>query len=655
MECCCCHSEDDHKTVKKDLSFDTFIKEYWKPLTSLLMLCGGIIMNLFDIEFFKYNYVSFVWYIIAYLPVGVSVLKESWKRICKRDFFNEFTLMSIAAIGAFYIGDYPEAVSVMLFYSIGELFQEQAVNKAKRHISSLLDVRPKTTTVVRESKLFAEHPAKIQVGDIIEIKAGERISLDGVLLGEKATFNTAALTGESIPRTIRQGEDVLSGMIPSDKTIRIKVSKPYDKSTLARILDLIQNATERKAPTEMFITKFAHIYTPIVFGIAVLVVFIPFVWSFIHPEFIFVFNDWLYRALVFLVISCPCALVISIPLGYFGGIGAASRQGILFKGGNYLDAITKVNTVVFDKTGTLTKGVFEIQKVSSVDPFSKTDLLSLIASIETNSTHPIAKAIVQYAEKKNILFEPAKDISEIAGYGMKALFKGKEVLVGNIRLLTKYQIDYPTELNTITDTLIVCAIGQVYMGYISLSDELKEDAIEAIKRLKTLNIKNIQVLSGDKQQIVTNFAEKLGIGKAYGNLLPEGKVERLNLLKQDLNNRIAFVGDGMNDAPVLALSDVGIAMGGLGSDMAIETADVIIQTDQPTKVATAIKIGRYTRRIVWQNIFLAMGVKLLVMTLGASGMATLWEAVFADVGVALLAVLNAMRIGNKVNKDEQYG
>lgn len=652
MECCSCPTGHSHKQIDKDLSFDGYIKEYWKPIVSLLMLAGGISMSFLEVEFFRYPNISFIWYVIAYLPVGVPVLKEGWERIRKKDFFNEFTLMSMAAIGAFYIGDYPEGVSVMLFYTVGELFQERAVSKARRHIGSLLDFRPKIVSVVRENGRYMEHPSKIQVGEVIEIKPGERIPLDGIMLGETATFNTAALTGESIPRTIHHGEEVLSGMIPSDKTIQIQVTKPYDKSTLARIVDLIQNATERKAPTEMFITKFAHIYTPIVFGIAVLVLLIPLIWSFIHPAFVFEFNDWLYRALVFLVISCPCALVISIPLGYFGGIGAASRQGILFKGGNYLDAITKVNTVVFDKTGTLTKGVFGIQRIYPANSLSEIELVSLIASVERNSTHPIAKAIVVYAENKNILFGQVEDVLEIAGYGLKARLKGKEMLIGNIRLLSNYQVEYPAELNTITDTLVVCAIERTYAGYISLSDTLKEDATDAIKNLKALNIQNIQILSGDKQHIVTNFAKKLSISKAYGDLLPEGKVEHLNLLKQNPDNRIAFVGDGMNDAPVLALSDVGIAMGGLGSDIAIETADVIIQTDQPTKVATAIQIGRYTRQIVWQNIILAMGIKLLVMILGAGGLATLWEAVIADVGVALLAVLNAMRIGNIVNKDE---
>lgn len=653
MECCCCHTDYNHKHIEKEFSVGAFIDEYWKPLVSLVMLISGISLSLLEIEFFRYKYFSLIWYITAYLPVGVPILRESWEHICKKDFFNEFTLMSMAAIGAFYIGDYPEAVSVMLFYSIGEILQERAVIKARRHINSLLDVRPKTANVIKQDGLHIEHPSKVQIGDVIEIKAGERVPLDGTMLGEVATFNMAALTGESIPHIINYREEVLSGMIPFDKTIRIEVTKPYDKSTLAHILDLIQNAVERKAPTETFIARFARIYTPVVFGIAVLLVLIPFVWSFIYPEFTFVFNDWLYRALVFLVISCPCALIISIPLGYFGGIGTASRQGILFKGSNYLDVISKVNTIVFDKTGTLTKGVFEIQSISSGTSLSEEELIKLIASIERSSTHPIAKAIIRYAEEKKIVFEPIDNITEIAGHGLKALMNGKKILVGNIRLLSDNKVEYPVGLNEITDTLVVCAIERIYAGYISLSDTLKEDATEAIRSLKTLNIRNIQVLSGDKQQIVTIFANRLGIDKAYGNLLPEGKVEHINQIKQNADNRVAFVGDGMNDAPVLALSDVGIAMGNLGSDMAIETADIIIQTDQPSKVATAIRISRHTRQIVWQNIIMAMSVKLLVMALGAFSLATLWEAVFADAGVALLAVLNATRIGNLVNKNEK--
>ena len=552
--------------------------------------------------------------------------------------------MFVATLGAFYIGEYPEGVAVMLFYSVGELFQEKAVDKAKRNIGALLDVRPEEAAVVRDGRVIIENPQNVKVGETIEIKTGGRVPLDGMMLNEVAAFNTAALTGESVPRSIRMGEEVLAGMIVTDKVIRIKVIRPFDKSALARILELVQNASERKAPAELFIRKFARVYTPIVIGLAVLIVLLPFIYSLITPQFFFTFNDWLYRALVFLVISCPCALVVSIPLGYFGGIGAASRLGILFKGGNYLDAVTKINTVVFDKTGTLTKGTFEVQSCNCESGVSEEELIRMIASVESSSTHPIAKAVVNYAGRRDIELSSVTDSKEYAGLGLEAAVNGIQVLAGNGRLLSKFQIEYPPELLSITDTIVVCAIGNKYAGYLLLSDSLKEDAKIAIQNLKALGIQNIQILSGDKQSIVSNFAEKLGISEAYGDLLPDGKVKHLEELRQHAGNQVAFVGDGMNDAPVLALSNVGIAMGGLGSDAAIETADVVIQTDQPSKVAEAIKVGKLTRRIVWQNISLAFGVKLLVLILGAGGLATLWEAVFADVGVALIAIMNAVRI-----------
>lgn len=640
--CSCCAHEC---ASEKEVEVKIFIfQEYWKAGLSFILLISGIIMNALDFAFFHKEYVALAWYIVAYLPVGLPVLKEAWEGMKEKDYFSEFTLMVVATIGAFYIGEYPEGVAVMLFYTIGELFQGKAVDKAKRNIGALLDARPEKALVLRDNSLITESPKNVKVGEIIEIKSGERVPLDGVMLNEVAAFNTAALTGESVPRNIREGEEVLAGMIVTDKVIRIKVTRPFDKSALARILELVQNASERKAPAELFVRKFARIYTPIVIGLAVLIVLFPFVYSFIDTQFAYVFNDWLYRALVFLVISCPCALVVSIPLGYFGGIGAASRLGILFKGGNYLDAITKINTVVFDKTGTLTQGTFEVQECKSASGIKEKELIKLVASVESNSTHPIAKAIVNYAKLQNVELLPVTGAKEFAGFGLEAMINGTPVWVGNCRLLSKFNIKYPAELLQITDTMVVCAIGTDYAGYLLLADTLKEDAKKAIDDLRMLHIKNIQILSGDKQSIVTNFAEKLGISKAYGDLLPEGKVKHLEELRQDEANRIAFVGDGMNDAPVLALSHVGIAMGGLGSDAAIETADVVIQTDQPSKVAEAIKVGKLTRRIIWQNVSLAFGVKLLVLILGAGGIATLWEAVFADVGVALLAIMNAVRI-----------
>ena len=640
---CCAHTHEcaPEKHIEKK---ESIFAEYWKVGLSFILLISGIIMNALELPFFREGYFSLIWYVVAYLPVGLPVMKEAWESMKDKDYFSEFTLMFVATLGAFYIGEYPEGVAVMLFYSVGELFQEKAVDKAKRNIGALLDVRPEEAAVVRDERVVIENPQSVKVGETIEIKTGGRVPLDGMMLNEVAAFNTAALTGESVPRSIRMGEEVLAGMIVTDKVIRIKVIRPFDKSALARILELVQNASERKAPAELFIRKFARVYTPIVIGLAVLIVLLPFIYSLITPQFLFTFNDWLYRALVFLVISCPCALVVSIPLGYFGGIGAASRLGILFKGGNYLDAVTKINTVVFDKTGTLTKGTFEVQSCNCESGVSEEELIRMIASVESSSTHPIAKAVVNYAGQRDIELSSVTDSKEYAGLGLEAAVNGIQVLAGNGRLLSKFQIEYPPELLSITDTIVVCAIGNKYAGYLLLSDSLKEDAKIAIQNLKALGIQNIQILSGDKQSIVSNFAEKLGISEAYGDLLPDGKVKHLEELRQHTENQVAFVGDGMNDAPVLALSNVGIAMGGLGSDAAIETADVVIQTDQPSKVAEAIKVGKLTRRIVWQNISLAFGVKLLVLILGAGGLATLWEAVFADVGVALIAIMNAVRI-----------
>lgn len=648
------HSEEQHR-----------FPPYILPAVSFAMLLAGLYMQHTDAELFSKEIVRFTWYLLAYLPVGLPVIREAIESIREKDVFSEFTLMCIATLGAFYIGEYPEGVAVMLFYSIGEIFQENAVAKARKNISALLDVRPETATVIRDNEAVTFAPTDVLPGEIIEVKAGERVPLDGKLLSEVAAFNTAALTGESMPRNIHREEEVLAGMIVTDKVIRIEVTKPYNQSALARILELVQNASERKAPAELFIRKFARIYTPIVTGLAFLIVLIPFIYSLIQPDFLFVFNDWLYRALVFLVISCPCALVISIPLGYFGGIGAASRQGILFKGGNYLDAITKINTVVFDKTGTLTKGIFEVQSLSAANHIPEKELLHIIASVESRSNHPIAKAIVAYAREQQVEIDTTIDTTELAGYGLKAVVDGKEILVGNSRLLDSEGVLFhpnetsvsPGRNNCFTgmkqnsDTVVVCAIDRQYAGHILLADTPKEDAVKAIKQLKELNINNLEILSGDKQIIVSKLATRLGISRAYGDLLPEGKVAHLEELKRNPENRIAFVGDGINDAPVLALSDIGIAMGGLGSDAAIETADVVIQTDQPSKVATAIRIGRFTRNIVWQNISLAFGIKLIVLILGAGGIATMWEAVFADVGVALLAILNAVRI-LKTNKPD---
>ena len=610
---------------------------------SLAMLAVGLVLgNVEGVGFFQGG-VEFAWYVLAYLPVGLPVWKEAWGEIRKGDVFNEFTLMSLASVGALGIGEYPEAVAVMLFYSIGEAFQERAVDRAKRNISDLLDVRPETVDVLREGEWRSVHPQEVMVGEVIEVKTGGRVPLDGSLMEGKASFDTAALTGESVPRTIRQGEEVLAGMIVTDRVIRMQVTRPYAESALSRILEMVEHASERKAPAELFIRKFARVYTPAVFGLAVLIVVVPWVWSLTHAGFVFEVSEWLYRALVFLVISCPCALVVSIPLGYFSGIGAASRLGVLFKGGNYLHAITKIDTVVFDKTGTLTKGVFEVQAVETAGGIAAGEVVAWVAAAEQHSTHPIARAVARYAERQGIRVEEVADVEEVAGCGLRAKVGGKEVLAGNTRLLENYEVAYPAELRTVEGTMVACAVEGQYAGYLLLADCLKDDAVQAVADLKAAGIQEVEILSGDRQAIVSAFAARVGVAAAYGDLLPEGKVAHIETLRK-AGRRVAFVGDGMNDAPVLALSDVGIAMGGLGSDAAIETADVVIQTDLPSRVATAVRAGRVTLRVVWQNIVLAFGVKFAVLLLGAWGMATMWEAVFADVGVALLAVLNAVRI-----------
>ncbi|WP_410478363.1 heavy metal translocating P-type ATPase [Pedobacter agri] len=611
------------------------LKTYLPAIVTLAMLLIGIAFdNIFKLEAFKI--IRPYWYIVAYLPVGIPVLKEVWETFKAKDFFTEFSLMSIATIGAFAIGEYPEGVTVMLFYTIGELFQMAAVNRAKRNISALLDVRAEVAHVLRNGKYESVNPDKVEIGETIQIKAGEKVPLDGEMLSEKSSFNTSALTGESKPKSINKGENVLAGMLNLDKVIEIQVTKAFADSALSRILEMVQNATTRKAKTELFIRKFAKVYTPIVFFLALALVTLPIVvlGSDYH------FQTWLYRSLVFLVISCPCALVISIPLGYFGGIGAASAHGILFKGSNFLDLITKLNTVVMDKTGTLTKGVFKVQKVES--KINQEELLSLLAAVEAKSTHPIAKAIVEYTGENEI--HPAENIEEIAGMGLKGTVKGKAVLAGNVKLLEKFNISFDPEIATIEESIVVVAVDGQYAGYVLIADEIKEDAAEAIKQLHANGVKQVVMLSGDKTSIVKKVAGVLGLTTYFGDLLPEDKVAKLEELKQDKTRVVAFVGDGINDTPVLAISDIGMAMGAMGSDAAIETADVVIQTDQPSKIATAIKIGKATKNVVIQNIVLAFAVKALVLILGAGGLATMWEAVFADVGVALLAILNAVRI-----------
>lgn len=615
-------------------------------ILSFLLLVGGVILRYLQLPFWMIPGVEVLWFLLAFLPVGFPVMVEVWKSIQQKDIFNEFSLMLLATIGAFCIGEYPEGVAVMLFYSVGERVQHRAVDRARRNIRRLLDVRPEKALVLRQEKEQSVFPGEVEVGEMITIKPGERIPLDGLLQEEYALFDTSALTGESLPRTINRGEEVLAGMIVSGQAIRLKVTKPYEQSALARILALVQDASERKAPAELFIRRFARIYTPVVFLLALSIMLLPALVAAFHPGFDYFFKDWVYRGLVFLVISCPCALVISVPLGYFGGIGAASRKGILFKGGNYLDAITHVNTVVFDKTGTLTTGHFQVSSMEA-DTVSSQRLLSILLTLEEKSIHPVAQAVTRYALQEGAGRIGVTHLQEYPGYGLEGVIEGKNVLVGNIRLLTDRGITVPAGISERVATVVVCAIAGKYAGHLLLSDTLKADAVEAIGRLKQLHIDNIQLLSGDKKEIVAIFAKTLGIRHARGGLLPEDKAAYLEKLNAEAGVSAAFVGDGMNDAPVLALSDVGIAMGGLGADAAIESADVVIQTDQPSKVATAISIGRATRRIVKQNIAGAIGVKSLILVAGACGFVTLWAAVFADVGVALLAVLNSVRILSK--------
>lgn len=615
-------------------------------ILSFLLLVGGVILRYLQLPFWMIPGVEMLWFLLAFLPVGFPVMVEVWKSIRQKDIFNEFSLMLLATIGAFCIGEYPEGVAVMLFYSVGERVQHRAVDRARRNIRRLLDVRPEKALVLRQGKEQSVFPGEVEVGEMIMVKPGERIPLDGLLQEEYALFDTSALTGESLPRTINRGEEVLAGMIVSGQAIRLKVTKPYEQSAFARILALVQDASERKAPAELFIRRFARIYTPVVFLLALSIMLLPALVAAFHPGFDYFFKDWAYRGLVFLVISCPCALVISVPLGYFGGIGAASRKGILFKGGNYLDAITHVNTVVFDKTGTLTTGHFQVSSMEA-DTVSSQRLLSILLTLEEKSTHPVAQAVTRYALQEGAGRIGVTHLQEYPGYGLEGVIEGKNVLVGNIRLLTDRGITVPAGISERVATVVVCAIAGKYAGHLLLSDTLKADAVEAIGRLKQLHIDNIQLLSGDKKEIVAIFAKTLGIRHARGGLLPEDKAAYLEKLNAEAGVSAAFVGDGMNDAPVLALSDVGIAMGGLGADAAIESADVVIQTDQPSKVATAISIGRATRRIVKQNIAGAIGVKSLILIAGACGFVTLWAAVFADVGVALLAVLNSVRILSK--------
>ena len=636
----CCSTQKDHQhhssTEHHHSDSSSGIQLFVPALISGIILAIGLFLDyLLQPQWWNNTY-RLILYLLAYIPVGLPVLKEAFNNIIKGEIFSEFFLMSIATIGAFSIGEYPEGVAVMLFYSVGEAFQDKAVSKAQFNIKALLDQRPDEVTIKNENHTQTMAAKEAKIGHIILLKPGEKLALDGELLSDFGTFNTAALTGESKPDTKRKGEAVLAGMINMNTVTEVIVTTEYKDSKLSKILELVQNATSQKAPTELFIRKFAKIYTPIVVFLAIAIVFLPFLLVNDYH-----FKTWLYRALIFLVISCPCALVISIPLGYFGGIGAGSRHGILFKGSNYLDLIANIDRVVMDKTGTMTEGVFKVKEVELLPQFDKKKILDLLNCIENQSTHPIATAIRDYVGAINTNVS-LQNIEEISGHGLIGSADYSPFIAGNIKLLKKFNIPYPEKLNSLTNTVIAIAWKGQYVGHLTIADQIKEEATKTLAGLKKLNIKTT-MLSGDKSAVVEEVAKTIGIDEYYGDLLPEDKVQHVKKY-QDQKVSIAFVGDGVNDAPVIAISDVGIAMGGLGSDAAIETANLVIQDDNPYKIPMAIKIGKETQKIVKQNILLAFGVKALVLILGAGGIATMWEAVFADVGVALLAILNAVRI-----------
>ncbi|CEI74128.1 heavy metal translocating P-type ATPase [Romboutsia hominis] len=575
-------------------------------------------------------------FIIAYVIVGGEVLLKALKNAIRGQVFDENFLMSIATIGALAIGELPEAVGVMLFYQLGEFLQGIAVGKSRRSITSLMKIRPDYANLKEGSELKVVSPEEVKIGDVIVVKPGEKVPLDGVVIDGYSMVDTSALTGESVLREVSKGESVLSGFINKNALLTIEVTKGFEESTVSKILDLVENASSKKSKTENFITKFSKYYTPAVVIGAVLVAVVP---PIIIPGA--TFSEWLYRGLVFLVVSCPCALVLSIPLSFFSGIGFASKNGILIKGSNYLEALRNVDTVVFDKTGTLTKGVFNVTKVNAVG-ISEEKLLEYAAFAEANSNHPIAKSILSYYDKK-VDLDKITSYEEIAAYGIKINYNNELILAGNEKLMKKENIFYSKAKEV--GTVVYIAVNQIYRGYIVISDEVKEDSKKAIKNLKLLGIKDVVMLTGDNEKVATAIAKELGVDKVYSNLLPNEKVDKLEKIYEGKSEKekVIFVGDGINDAPVLARADIGIAMGGLGSDAAIEAADVVLMTDEPSKISKAIEIANKTNKIVWQNIIFALAVKAIVLILGAGGVATMWEAIFADVGVALIAVLNAMR------------
>lgn len=631
-ECCCsggcsCHSHHDHH--------ESYGMQAWLPILITALLFGG---GLIAEHLFAQILPARILYALAYLPVGWSVWKHAWDGMRHGDWFNEFVLMALATVGAFCIGEFAEAVAVMLFYTIGEEFQERAVRQAQSHIDSLLDMKEQQVEVFRNGAWTHDLPEQIQVNETIRLHAGNQIPLDGILQSDKGRFNTAALTGESVPQSKHRGDELLAGMINEEHVIEMQVTHRYEDSARARILELVREARSRKSATELMIRRLARVYTPTVFVLALLIAVLP-------PLFLAdaQITDWIYRALIFLVISCPCALVISIPLAYFSGIGAASRQGILFKGASFMDRFPHLKAIVFDKTGTLTYGDFTVLE-AHLEAGAPDNALNLACSLEQLSSHPVAHAITEYGKEQHLPLLPAEQVREVAGKGLTGIVDGHTVEMGNAHLLTAHHLPIPEEVAQRIETVIYLLIDGTYAGYFLIADRIKEDAARTIQQLKRAGIGQTIMLSGDKQQLAEKVGKEIGIDRIYGDLLPEDKVKHIERIKAETQDEMAYVGDGINDTPSLALSSIGIAMGKNGSEAAIETADVILQTDHPERIVTALRISQATRRIVWQNIILALGVKLAVLLLGAFGVANMWEAVFADVGVALLAVLNSIRL-----------
>lgn len=619
-----------------------YMKKYWFIAVSFVMLAVGLLDEWHLVDFGWSGFVRLAWYLLAILPVGVPVVKAMLDEWRHGSVFNEFFLMVSAAVAAFVIGEYPEGLAVILFYTVGERLQDAAVDKAHDEIESLLNVCPSVAVVVRGTLTAEVDPASVAVGETVLVKAGARVPLDGVLLSERGSFDTSAITGESSLRVVEKDGSVLSGMIAVGESVQVRVTKSYDDSTMNRILDMVATANERKSSSELFIRRFARRYTAVIIGLVVLVNVVP---LFLHLAGAFdaySWKEWLGKSAVFMVISCPCALLVSIPLGYFGGIGAASRHGILVKGGNYLDALYKVKAVAFDKTGTLTEGQFRVVEVSAATGYTADALLKVLASVEQLSSHPMAKAVCRYAADKGVVLAAPVSAVEVPGRGLKAELDGAVVLAGNDKFLIENGIAVPNDSSASSGALVYCAVGETFMGCVVLADQPKDGVGQMVADLRQVGVNEVHLLSGDRQTQVDLLAREVGIGFAYGDLLPQDKVDYVDKLHKRMP--VAFVGDGINDAPVLALADVGIAMGAMGSDVAVETADVVIEDDKPEKVVTALKIARNTRSVVWQNVSMALGVKVLVMVLALFGIANMWMGVFADSGVALLAVLNAIRI-----------